>query len=446
MLSERIKALREASYQAEVCLDHERPEIVTDFYMENEGKYSIPVMRALAFKTVCEKRTIYIGDGELIVGERGPRPKAVTGFPEVACNSVEDLELLQNQERIPYAVSRQCLEVYRDKIIPYWKGRSLRDKMFAHLDDTWKNAYEAGVYTEFLEQRAPGCVSLDGSIYQVGLRDQQKKIRETIEKLNFFEDPQATSKREELEAMDISCEAAILLAERYAKLAEKLAETEADDVRRQELLTIASNCRRVPAYAPENLWQAIQMYWFLHIGVISEMNGWDGCNPGHIDQHMYPFYKKDIEAGKLTKEFAKELLSAFWIKFNNNPAPAKYGVTAQESGSYNDFVNINLGGVTSEGEDAVNELSYLFLEIIEDIHLIQPQANLILSEKNPDEFLKAACRVIRKGYGYPSLFNCETIVKEQVYCGKSIKDAREGGINGCVETACHGKEASISNA
>jgi formate C-acetyltransferase len=185
------------------------------------------------------------------------------------------------------------------------------------------------------------------------------------------------------------------------------------------------------------------MYWFMHLGTIMELNGWDAMNPGHLDWYFEPFYAHDLEKGTLTRDDAKELLQCFWIKFNNHPAPPKVGVTAEESGTYNDFTNINLGGVRPDGSDGVNELSYLMLEVMDDIHLLQPQGNIQLSRKNEDRFLKAACRVIRNGYGYPSVFNADGVIEQMVRCGKRIEDAREGGTSGCVETGAFGKEAYI---
>jgi formate C-acetyltransferase len=173
------------------------------------------------------------------------------------------------------------------------------------------------------------------------------------------------------------------------------------------------------------------------------LNGWDAMNPGHLDRYFYPFYKKDCEAGTLTREIAREWLECFWIKFNNHPAPPKVGVTAAESGTYNDFTNINVGGILPNGSDGVNELSYLMLEVIDAVHLLQPQSNIQLSRKNPDKFLKAACEVIRKGYGYPSVFNADGVVEQMVRVGKKIEDAREGGTSGCVETGAFGKEAYV---
>ena len=185
------------------------------------------------------------------------------------------------------------------------------------------------------------------------------------------------------------------------------------------------------------------MYWFVHLGTITELNGWDAMNPGHLDQHLYPFYEKGLADGTMDREKAKERIECFWVKVNNQPAPPKVGVTARESGTYNDFTNINLGGMKRNGSDGVNEISYIILEVIDEMHLLQPGSNIQISHKTPDRFLKAACRVIRKGYGYPSVFNADEVVMEQVRAGKTLEDAREGGCSGCIETGSFGKEAYI---
>ncbi len=442
-MNDRIRKLRKSSHEARPCISHERAELLTDFYIQNEGKYPTPVMRGLHFKCQCEKKTIYIGPGELIVGERGPFPKSVSTYPELNCHSVEDLEILNSRKMTSFAVDPECIEVYRNKVIPYWQDRCMRARVFSNIPQEWKNCYEAGMFTEFMEQRAPGHTTLDGTIYQKGMLDFKREIAESLAKLDYLNDPEATDKADELKGMDYSCDAAIIFAERHADLAEKMAREEKDKTRKKELLKIADVCRWVPAHGPRDLWEALQMYWFVHLGTITELNGWDAMNPGHIDQHLWPFYEKGLKDGTLDRDLAKELISCLWIKFNNHPAPPKVGVTAAESGTYNDFTNINLGGLKRDGSDAVNELSFIILEVIDELHLLQPQANIQLSRKTPEHFLKDACRVIRKGYGYPSVFNADEVITEQVRMGKTVEDAREGGCSGCIETGCFGKEAYV---
>ena len=439
----RVAKLRQASYEAEPSISTERAVLITRFYRENIGKFSVPVMRAKAFEALCREQTLFLGDGELIVGERGPRPKAVSTYPELTCHSEEDLRILGSRPKTHYRTTDEDIRVYRDEVIPFWRGRTMRERIFAGLSDAWKSAYEAGLFTEFMEQRAPGHTTLDGKFYHKGLLAFKAEIAEALRALDFLNDPEATPKREELTAMGIACDAVMLFAERHAVLAEQMAAAETRPQRKGELLRIAATCRRVPAQAPRDFREALQMYWFMHLGTITELNGWDAMNPGHLDRYFYPFYQRDLESGALTREDAKELLQCFWIKFNNHPAPPKVGVTAEESGTYNDFTNINLGGILPDGSDGVNDLSYLMLEVIDEIHLLQPQANIQLSRKNSDRFLKSSCEVIRKGYGYPSVFNADGVVEQMVRCGKRIEDAREGGTSGCVETGAFGKEAYV---
>jgi formate C-acetyltransferase len=442
-MDDRIKRLREESFNASPSFSSERAVLTTEFYKEWSGRVSTPVLRAMNFRNLCEKKRIYIGRGELIVGERGPRPKAVSSFPELTCHSEDDLRVLDSRPMTSYAVPPEDLDAYRRIVIPYWRGRSLRDRAFAEIPTEWKDLYEAGLFTEFMEQRAPGHTSLDGSIYQRGMNARRASIAAGRATLDWGRDPEALAKDEELQAMDIACEAAIIFARRHAELADEMAESESDPLRAAELRRIAAVCRRVPAEAPRDFWEAIQTYWFVHLGTITELNGWDAMNPGHLDQHLGPFYDRGLADGSLTRDGAKELLSCFWIKVNNTPAPPKVGVTAAESGTYNDFTNVNLGGLKRDGSDGSNEVSHIALEVLDELQLLQPQANVQLSAKTPDRLLKAACRVARRGSGYPSFFNADEVIMAQVGMGKAIADAREGGTSGCVETGCFGKEAYL---
>ena len=442
-MNERIKRLRKQSFEAVPSISIERALLETEFYQAHLGKYSTPVMRAMFFKYLCEKKTIYIGEDELIVGERGPAPKSVPTFPELTCHTAEDLNILNNRDMTSFKIAETDISIYENRVIPYWKGRSMRDRVFDQVPEAWSAAYNAGLFTEFMEQRAPGHTTLDDVIYKKGMLDFKHEIAQRISSLDYVKDPEASDKAETLKAMEIACDGAIVFAERHADLAEKMAQSEKNEVRKQELLNIGRVCRKVATHVPGDFWEALQMYWFVHLGTITELNGWDAMNPGHLDQHLTPFYEKGLADGTLDREKAKELVSCFWIKFNNHPAPPKVGVTAKESGTYNDFTNINLGGVKRDGTDGVSEVSYIILEVIDELHLLQPQGNVQISDKTPDHFLNAACRVIRKGYGYPSVFNTDEVIMEQLRTGKTVEDAREGGCSGCIETGAFGKEAYI---
>ncbi len=443
-MNQRIKKLRDQSQNAIPRISAERALLVTEFYKSGLAQQvSAPVRRALAFKYILENKKICINDGELIVGERGPEPKAVPTYPEINLHSPEDLEVLHNRPKVWFRSDEETRRAYKEVVIPFWKGKTNRERIFANLDREWKDAYQAGVFTEFQEQRAPGHTVLGKKMFQKGFRDLKEEVARAMEKLDFFNDPEALDKREELKAMDIAADAIILFAERHARKLEELAKAESDADRKIELMEMAAICRKVPAHAPETFHEALQHYWFIHVGVVTEVNPWDSFNPGRLDQHLMPFYEKETRAETLTRESAKELLSSFWIKFNNHPAPPKIGVTAKESSTYTDFALINLGGVKEDGSDAVNEMTYILLDVIEDMRLLQPSSMIQVSKKNSDRFIKRTARIIKTGFGQPSVFNTDAIIQELLYQGKDIIDARNGGASGCVETGAFGTESYI---
>ncbi|MBK9099809.1 MAG: glycyl radical protein [bacterium] len=443
-MNERIKKLREQSLNTEERISIERARLLTEFYASGETeKCSVPVARARAFKYILKNKELYVGENELIVGERGPSPKATPTYPELCTHSLEDFDILHNRDKISFKVDDETKIYQQEKVMPFWSGRSIRDRIFNEMDEEWKEAYSSGVFTEFMEQRAPGHTVLDDKIYRMGLKDFKEKINESLNSLDFYNDPKAFEKREELNAMNIAADALINFAKRYSNKLYDLAKDEKDKTRRDELETMAGICNRIPENAPNTFWEALQYYWFVHLGVITELNTWDSFNPGRLDQHLYPFYKRDIESGLLDKEGAKILLQSFWVKFNNQPAPPKVGVTSKESNTYTDFCLINVGGVNERGEDAVNELTYLILDVIEEMRLLQPSSMVQISRKNPDQLVRRALEIIKTGYGQPSLFNTDAIIQEMLRQGKSIIDARNGGASGCVETGAFGKESYV---
>ena len=443
-MNERIKTLREKSLNTEEIISIERARLLTEFYRTKDASInSAPVVRAKAFRYILENKELYLGDDELIVGERGPSPKATPTYPELCTHSLDDFNILNTREKIPFKVDNETRKYQEEEVIPFWSGRSIRDIILREMDTDWIEAYSAGVFTEFMEQRAPGHTVLDDKIYKLGMKDFRDKIKSAFDKLDFYNDPQAYSKREELIAMDICAEALIKFAHRYSQKLFEESKKETNQKRKDELETMAGICSRIPENAPKTFWEALQYYWFVHLGVITELNTWDSFNPGRLDQHLYPFYKRDIESGLLSEDGAKILLQAFWIKFNNQPAPPKVGVTSKESNTYTDFCLINVAGINEEGEDAVNELTYLILDVIEEMRLLQPSSMVQISRKNPDQLVKRALDIIKTGYGQPSLFNTDAIIQEMLRQGKSIIDARNGGASGCVETGAFGKESYI---
>lgn len=441
-MNERIRRLRKQSTETQAHIDMERARYFTEAYRRYEGEVSIPELRALSLKHYFANKTICIEDGELIVGEKGSGPQAAPTFPDLCCHTVDDLKIMNERDLINFKVQEEDY-IFQEEIIPYWEKRSIRHKILMHMTPEWKRAYGAGIFTEFMEQRGPGHTVGSENIYTRGFLDHKRDIKKRLDRLDYFNDPEAMNKEAELKGMDIACDAILLLASRYAELAECMAAQCGDAVRKTELLQIAENCRVVPAQRPRTYWQAIQMYWFVHLGVTTELNPWDAYSPGRLDQHLISFYRKDREEGILDEEQARELLECLWVKFNNQPAPPKVGITLKESSTYTDFANINTGGITPEGEDGVNEVSYLILECMDEMKLLQPSSNVQISRKTPQAFLKKACEISRKGWGQPAFYNTEAIIQELLNAGKTIEDARKGGTSGCVETGAFGNEAYI---
>jgi len=453
MLTERVTTLRDESFNADPHISGERARLMTEFYQSDafQNRSSIVVARARSFHYLVANRTIYIGDRELIVGERGPAPKATPTYPELCCHTLDDFSVMNTRERTPFAVADDVLELYSDVVIPFWlneEQRTIRQQLFGMLcsnaveKTTWEKALDGGVFTEFMEQRSPGHAILDDKIYKRGFQEVKEEIIELRGQLQRSEEgDNFNAKIAQYDAMEIACEAIILLAERHAEEAERLSQQTEDPLRRAELLEIARICRKVPAKKPETFREALQAYWFVHLGVITELNTWDSFNPGRLDLHLQPFYEQEIAAGTLTREEAEELLMCFWIKFNNQPAPPKVGITEEQSGTYTDFALINVGGLNAEGEDAVCEMTYLILDVVEQMRFIQPSACVQVSAKNPDKFLRRVCEVVRVGFGQPSIFNADVIQDEMFHAGKTPEDGLLGGPSGCVTISAFGKES-----
>ncbi|MBB6630945.1 trans-4-hydroxy-L-proline dehydratase [Clostridium algidicarnis] len=443
MITDRVERLRKESLNAVPRISMERAQVVDRVYKLYEGKVSIPVLRALVLKEFMSTKKLCINKGELIVGERGEEPASTPTYPELCCHTITDMEIMNRRENISFKVKDEDIKIQKDVIIPFWEKRSIRHKILENMTEEWKACYKAGIFTEFMEQRGPGHTVCDDKIYKKGFLDFKKDIEESIKSLDFNEDNEALDKKNQLEAMGIACDAIMILGKRYSEYAKELAEKETDLVAKEELLEISKVCSHVPANAPRNFREALQMYWFVHLCVISELNPWDAYNPGRLDQHLNPFYEREIEEGTLTHDEAEELLQCFWVKFNNQPAPPKVGITLKESATYTDFANINVGGVKIDGSDGINDVSYILLDVIDEMKLLQPSSNVQISKKSPQKFVKRACEISRKGWGQPSMFNTDAVIQELINAGKSLEDARCGGNSGCVETGAFGKEAYI---
>ena len=284
-MTERIQQLREQSLNAVYTISAERGLLMTEFY-KNHVAFgdSIPVQRAKSFQYVLANKSICINDMELIVGERGPAPKATPTYPEITVHSLQDLEVLNSREKVWFRVDDNTRSAFEKTIIPFWNGRSNRDRMMEAMSTEWHDAYEAGIFTEFMEQRAPGHTVAGYKIYQKGMLDIIADVEESLKNLDFVTDPQAYDKKEELKAMKIAANTLIMFAERHAEKLEELATIERNAERKAELLNMAAICRRIPAHAPSTFHEVLQHYWFVHLGVVTELNPWDSFNPGRLDQ------------------------------------------------------------------------------------------------------------------------------------------------------------------
>jgi formate C-acetyltransferase len=441
MKTQRIQELKAQSQNAQEYISAERAILITEFYKSNASRgLSIAVQRAKAFEYLLQNKQLCINPGELIVGERGEAPKATPTYPEISLHSLQDIQILDTREKVSFKVSNEVKKVYVDEIIPFWEGKTNREKIMNSMTQEWKDAYAAGIFTEFQEQRGPGHTVLGYRMFQQGFKEVLEEIENSKNTVDIINDANAYSKLEELKAMEIVAKAIVMFAHRHADALIELAEKEKDPNRQNELIEMARVCKKVPENKPETVHEMLQHYWFIHLGVISELNPWDSFNPGRLDQHLLPVYENDLQAGK-TKEEITELLQAFWVKFNNHPAPPKVGVTALESNTYTDFCLINMGGVKPDGSDAVNEVSFLMLDVIEEMRLLQPSSMVQISKKNPDSFIKRTLKISSTGFGQPSYFNTDAIVQQLLRQGKSIEDARNGGASGCVETGAFGTES-----
>jgi pyruvate-formate lyase len=308
ILSERIKKLREESLNAVEKLTAERALLITQFYKNDESReLSAPVRKAKAFEYILKNKKLYIGDGELIVGERGPAPKVTPTYPEICIHSLEDLDILDKREKVSFKVDAAVRDIYEKEIIPYWKGKSNRERIMTLMTPEWHNAYNAGVFTEFQEQRAPGHTVLGYKIFHKGFLQLKEEIKEILSKLDYFNDPEAYDKSEELKAMYIACDAIIMYAERYADKLQDLSQRENNPDRKRELKKMAEVCRRVPAHAPETVHE-------LNKALEADFSGYEQIQHDLI--YNTPKYGNDID---YADRHAADVFEIYYDAVNGRP-------------------------------------------------------------------------------------------------------------------------------
>jgi formate C-acetyltransferase len=440
--SPRVEALMLRLQHSTPEIFSERATLATASYRETEG-LPTAIRKAKVIEKVLTNITICINSGELIVGCKTPNPLGSPLYPEIACDWIEaELDSIGNRKEAPFLVNDEAKQILRDNVFPYWKGRQVSDRLNACLSEEVKNTLPEGMFLHYYRNRAIGHITVD---YETAIRYGLGSIRNSVKsKLNqLVDDGKGSAQVAFLKALIIACDAVCAFSKRYGSLARELQSKEVVESRKSELKQVADICDRVPDRPARSFWEALQSFWFIHLALNLETNGY-AIGPGRLDQYLYPFYKQDLEAGRITRDQAKELLKCLWIKFNELTV-AKEGETAKASTSYNDFQNVNLAGVTADGNSAENDLSKLCLEVTAELRLPQPQVSVLVSNKTSNAFLLECCRVIRIGFGMPSLFNDEIKVLAMLDKGKTIADARLGGINGCVELVVPGKERMASS-
>jgi formate C-acetyltransferase len=442
-LSPRLQKLLEKYYAARPEVFAERAVLATQSYAQTEG-LPIALRRAKVLGHILNGVSVLIRDEELIVGSKTPAILGSPLYPEVASDWVEqELETIALREEAPFYLSDETKQTLHDEVFDYWRGKQVYDRIVEALPSKIQEATEQGLFFHYYLNRTIGHITVDYErVLKKGFLGLKAEVEDELQRIDY-QAPGCLRKIHLLQAMTLCCDAAIRFAERYAQEAKRLAGAESDPVRQVELKQIAETCRRVPAQPARTFREALQSFWFVHLILNLETNSY-AIGPGRFDQYMAPYYQADLDAGRLSREQAKELLACLWIKFNELTV-AKEGGTAKASTTYNDFQNLNLGGQTVEGQDATNQLSYLCLEVIGQLQLPQPQIAVLISEKTPERFLIKACQVISLGFGLPALFNDDEKVQALLHKGKTLEDARLGGINGCVELVAPGKDHMASS-
>ncbi len=437
-ISTRVQNLLDEFHIARPEVFAERAVLVTRAYASSEGQ-PVLLRRAGALEEILKGTTVLIRPGELIVGCKTPAILGSPLYPEIASDWVEkELDTIALREESPFKVSAETKTVLRAEVFDYWRGKQVYNRIMDVLPKEVLRATEEGLFFHYFLNRSIGHITVDYErVLQKGFMGLKAQVEAEFDQVNS-EDAGSLKKIHLMQAMIRCCDVANLFAQRYAQEAERLAEITNDPIRKAELAEIGEICRWVPAHPARTFQEALQSFYFVHLILNLETNSY-AIGPGHFDQYLYPYYQADIESGKITREQAGELLACLWIKLNELTV-VKEGGTAKASNTYNDFQNLNLAGQTADGCDATNDLSFLCLEVTSSLHLPQPQVSVLISSMTPDSFLARACEVVSLGFGMPAIFNEDEKTRSLLLKGKTLEDARRGGINGCVEVVVQGKD------
>ncbi len=436
---ERIQFMKDRVVNKNPEMDLENARILTESFKETEGE-PLCIRKAKAFRKQCREKTVEIWDKELIVGCSGSKMRGGILCVDTCWSILDDeLETISTRKYDPFYLTPEDKEMFLDQIKPYWKGRSTYEAWLKQIPDDCRDLRDTGqVYINRKAVRGWGETTAG---YRQIVEEGIESICETIRARKAELDPTVPGdieKEDYLNALLISAEGICDLAERYAQEAERLAALESDPVRKEELLTIASNCHHVPKYPARTFHEALQSLYIYQICIFMEQNA-ASYNPGRMDQYMYPYYKADLESGILTEEKAQELLDCLWIKFSE-PCLFQDAVTAEFAAGYPMFQNVCVGGVTTSGQDAVNPLSYLILQATMDVQLYQPSLSVRYSlAKNPNKFLRKVVELIRLGTGFPAFHNDDIGIRMLMNKGIPLREAFDWNPCGCVETNLEGR-------
>lgn len=433
MLTDRIEKIRQNYVNAKPAISCERAFLWTESHKKTEGQH-VAIRRAQAFYDTCAGISVHIFEGELIVGVVGEFRKCGILTPEFSWLWVDrEMDDFDKRSQDPYVMTDEQRAFVREKIFPYWKGKSLEEAFLARVpEETRKIAVDTGVIDNDSKWRqAVGEITPDYQdvLFVKGFGGIIKEAREKIEALNEAV-PEEMDQITFYRSVILTSEGIIRYANRYADEAERMAEKEEDEKRRQELLRIAGNCRRVPEYPPRSFYEAMQFIWFTQSGGILSENPL-ALNPGRFDQYMYPYYKQDIDAGVIKKEDAQELIDALWLKYSEWVWTISAN-TADYFAGYNQFQNLTVGGKTREGLNAVNELSYMALKATEEVKTHQPGLSVRIQADCPEEFMAAVTNLVSKGTGFPAIHNDSVGYQMLINAGYEPEDARDWNNCGCV--------------
>lgn len=444
-LSARVSMAIERNQTTTPELFAQRAISATQSFRETEGQ-PLVTRRAKMLAHILSQEPILIQEGELIVGMKAIKPHGSPVFPEINCSWVErDLDRLATRTNTPFYVSEETKKALREQVFPYWRNRQVFDRLMEAVppsDEAWE-ADERGVIYNYFRSRSIGHITANyAKVLNRGITGILADIETSLANLDD-KDPAYIDKRQFLESVTIACNAMMNFAGRYSAEACRLAEIESDPRRQAELNKIAVVCERVPAMPATNFQEALQSFWFTHLMLNLETDG-HAFGPGRFDQYIYPFYRKSMEACELTQDEAQELLDMLWVKFDEITV-AKDSGESDTSSSYPEFQNLNIGGLTPDGHDAVNDISYMCLTALEHVKLPQPQLSAQISTKTSPKFLLRCCELLKYGMGLPAMFNSDNIVLSLLNRGVSLREARSSSVNGCVACTCDGKDRMASS-